>query len=604
MRDEDKRLFTRYTKESLCEVLVDSETYNGKVVDYSHGVGVIIKKVPQLVKGALADIRILDWEIEFSAEVVWVEDIGYHLRVGFRLLDNLKGNLKHYRLVDILLGLSKGRKTGILEIITGSTVKKIYIENGIKIFAVSTNTNDRLGEYLLTQGEITPEEYNQASDLVEKTGQRLGQVLIDLGYLKPDDLALSVQHHMEEIIMSLFNIDNGKFEFKEGPLITDEPIKLEISTANLIYMGIKRIKSIPMVDKMCPPLDTVFNLSRDPIPLFQSLTLEYTDKKILSNVNGINSLKTIISLSHSRYFETLKAIISLLTIGLINIKGADETPVKLPLEVIFGEPVEAPEEEVAEIGVGTAEEISERQSSVETQGEIAETSKEEEPIIDIPGEAPVEEIAEEKHEEKVAEIGAGTAEETSERQSSVETQGEIEETSKEEEPIIAIPGEAPVEEIAEEKHEEEAVAVGGGTAEETSVVPEPVAMHTDMAAAPGEEVYVQVNDMTSEKMTAEVIIDAVQPTADNADALEKPRSVKKWVISISIITILIVAIVSLVYKNIKTPLSPPVVTTIMKTESLPSFRDKALEKATTEIPEDKISFPTFREDALKKLLNK
>ena len=32
--------------------------------------------------------------------------------------------------------------------------------------------------------------------------------------------------------------------------------------------------------------------------------------------------------------------------------------------------------------------------------------------------------------------------------------------------------------------------------------------------------------------------------------------------------------------------------------------NKALEKATTEIPEDKISFPTFREDALKKLLNK
>ena len=76
------------------------------------------------------------------------------------------------------------------------------------------------------------------------------------------------------------------------------------------------------------------------------------------------------------------------------------------------------------------------------------------------------------------------------------------------------------------------------------------------------------------------------------------------IISISVIIILIGAIVPFVYEDIKTLLSPPAVTTIMKTESLPSFRDKALEKATTEIPEDKISFPTFREDALKKLLNK
>ena len=145
MREEDKRQFTRYTKELLCEVIVGSEIYKGKVVDYSHGVGVIIKKVPQLVKGALADIKIFDCDLEFRAEVVWTEEIGYHLRAGFRWLDNLKGYLKHYRLVDILLGLSKSRKTGVLEIITGSTVKKIFIDNGIKIFAVSTNTNDRLG---------------------------------------------------------------------------------------------------------------------------------------------------------------------------------------------------------------------------------------------------------------------------------------------------------------------------------------------------------------------------------------------------------------------------------------------------------------------------
>jgi hypothetical protein len=553
MIEEDKRQFTRYSKESLCDVILGSEIYKGKIIDYSDGVGVIIKKIPELVKGALADIRILDCEIEFGAEVAWIEEMGYHLRVGFKRLDNLKGNLKHYRLVDILLGLSKSRKTGILNITVGSTVKKIYVDNGIKIFAASTNTNDRLGEYLLTQGNITLEEYNQASYLVEKRGQRLGQVLIDLGYLKPSDLAPSIHHQVEEIIISLFNIDEGKFEFKEEPLSTDEPIKLNLSTANLIYKGIKRINSFPMVDKMCPPLDTVFNLSKDPLPLFQSLTLEYTDKKILSTVNGINTLKTILSLSHSRNFETLKTIISLLTIGLITIKGANEDPVKPPLEVIFGEPDEA--------------------------------------------------LAKEQHKEEADAVGAVTAEDTSEYKSNVEINDEMIELSKTQETVTEEHDEVSVEITTEEIHEEQPIADKVRYIKETSGVPEPIAMHTDLAAATNEEEYVQVNDKTSDKITEEVVLNVVQPTSDNAYATENVQSKKKWVISVVIIIVIIGAIVPLVYKNIKTPLSSPAATTVNKNESVSSMHDKKLHIADTEISKDKISYPNFREDAINKLLN-
>jgi hypothetical protein len=714
MREQDKRHFTRYTKDSLCEVTIDTVIHKGKVVDYSDGVGVLIKKIPQLVQGAVVDIRILDCELEFGAEVAWTEEFGYHLRAGFRRLGNLKGNLKHYRLVDILSGLGKSRKTGILEIIVGSTVKKIFINKGIKIFAVSSNTNDRLGESLLTQGKITLEEYNQASYLVKKTGKRLGQVLIDLGYMKAGDLAPSVQHQMEEIIIGLFNIDEGQFVFKEGGLPKDEPIKLRISTANLIYNGIKRINSFPMVDKMCPSLETVFNLSQNPTPLFRSLTLEYADKKLLSHVNGMNSLKTLLSLSHTRNFETLKTIISLLTIGLITVKGENEAPVKPPLEVIFGKPVETPEVEIADelhdeeaeigagiaeetterqsifdshrdipetpkelepiidvpnetpleelaegkhdeeaavIATGIAEEAAERQSIVDSQKEVPETPKEQEPIIDVPDETPVEEIAEEKHDEEAAVFATGIAKEAAERQSIVDSQKEVPETPKEQEPIIDVPDETPVEEIAEEKHEEETaeetaeqksitdtrgemteiskeeeavteeldmipvekiteeldeeqpVADTVSYVKETSGIPEPVAMHTDMSSEARGIGYVKVNDMTAEKTTAEFMLDADQPTADIADVSEKSGAKKKWVISTFIIIILIGAIIPFVYEDIKTYVSPPDATTIQNTESLKSFRDKALEKATAGITEDKVSFPTFREDALKKLLN-
>jgi curved DNA-binding protein CbpA len=345
MGEEDKRNFKRYKSQSECEIRINSETYKGRVLDYSDGIGALIEYTPQLTKGVQVDIRILDSDIEFKGEVVWTKEVGNYLRVGFKRIDTLKGSLKDFKLSDILIGLQRGTKTGILEIRSGSIIKKIFVKNGDMIFAASNQEDDRLGELLLKEGKITLEDYDRASFLVKKTGQRLGKILVDLGCLTPKELFWAVRHQIEEIILSLFTITEGSFEFQEGPLPTEEMITLQISAANIIYNGIKRINNFVYIKQMCPPLDAILNLSPNPLNIFQSLTLEEPDKKILSYVNGMYSLKTILSLSLSTDFETLKTICALLSIGLIKVKEKDEAPVELPIEEILGEPEEeAPKE--------------------------------------------------------------------------------------------------------------------------------------------------------------------------------------------------------------------------------------------------------------------
>jgi hypothetical protein len=345
MGEEDKRNFKRYKSESECEIRINSETYRGRVLDYSDGIGALIEYTPQLTKGVQVDIKILDSDIEFKGEVVWTKEVGNYLRVGFKRVDTLKGTLKDFKLSDILIGLQRGTKTGILEIRSGSIIKKIFVKNGDMIFAASNQEDDRLGELLLKEGKITLEDYDRASFLLKKTGQRLGKILVDLGCLTPKELFWAVRHQIEEIILSLFTITEGSFEFQEGPLPTEEMITLQISAANIIYNGIKRINNFVYIKQMSPPLDAILNLSPNPLNIFQSLTLEEPDKKILSYVNGMYSLKTILSLSPSTDFETLKTICALLSIGLIKVKEKDEAPVELPIEEILGEPEEeAPKE--------------------------------------------------------------------------------------------------------------------------------------------------------------------------------------------------------------------------------------------------------------------
>jgi curved DNA-binding protein CbpA len=360
MSKENGRNFKRYKSQSECEVRLGTEIFKGRIVDCSDGIGAIIENAPQLVLGTHVDIKILDSQMEVKGEVVWVKESGDGLRVGFRRLNSLKGHLKDFKLADILIGLQRSIRTGILEIVSGSIVKKIFIKKGDMIFAISNNEDYRLGELLLKDGKITLEEYNQSADLLNKTGERLGKILVDLG-MTPKEVFQAVRHQIEEIILSLFTIEEGRFEFQEGSLPTREVITLQISAANLIYRGIKRINNFTYIKQICPHIDAVLNLSLNPLNIFQDLTLEDSDKKILSYVNGIYSIKTILSLSPSKDFDTLKTICAFLSIGLIKVKRKDEAVVGLPIEEILSEPDE-------EITTEFAEKIEDLSNRCETLG--------------------------------------------------------------------------------------------------------------------------------------------------------------------------------------------------------------------------------------------
>ena len=348
MAGEEKRSFKRYKSLSRCEIKLDAEIHSGIIIDYSaDGACAMIENTPRLLSGTIVDIKFLGSEIEFKGEIIWVIGLsGSDVKIGVKRVDKLNGSLKDFQLADILIGIQRSTKTGILEIKSGSTVKEIFIENGDMIFATSNNEDDRLGELLVKEGKLTLEEYNQSSLLLTKTGERLGKILVELGCLTPKELFEAVRHQTEEIILSLFSLEEGRFEFQEKPIPQrEEIITLRISVANIIYHGIKRITNFAYIKQMCPPIDYVLNISLNPMDIFQALTLEDVDKNILSYINGLYSIKIILLLSPVKDFETLKTICALLSVGLIKIKREDETPIKLPIEYTFGEPEEkAPDE--------------------------------------------------------------------------------------------------------------------------------------------------------------------------------------------------------------------------------------------------------------------
>ncbi len=336
MSDKNNRKFKRYNSNSACEVTFPSVTYKGKVIDYSDGASVVIADAPDVVRGTEINVRIPDQGVEFKGEVVWTNRVADHLQAGIRRVESLKGSLGNFRLIDILIGAYRSKTTGILQVQSRSIVKKICIASGEIFFAASNDEDEHLGEYLLTRGNITLAELENATDRMMKSQQKLGETLVECGCLTPQELVQEVQNHVEDIIISLFSLEEGEFELKEGSIILDDSITLQSSTPNLIYHGIKKIRSYSFIKKLCPSTKDILNISLNPMMIVRSLELDNNDKKILSHINGLYPLERILALSPASNFTTLKTICALMIIGLIHIKEDDEDPVALPLDDIFG----------------------------------------------------------------------------------------------------------------------------------------------------------------------------------------------------------------------------------------------------------------------------
>ncbi len=349
LKEEDKRNFRRYRNESECELILPSGVCKGRIIDYSDGVGVSLDNPSDLENGTVVHVRVFDYNQELKGRIAWARRTGDHIRAGIRRVDNFSGNVRFYRLADMLIGINRSAKTGVLAIESGSIKKKIFIKKGDIIWATSTHGDERLGEHLLKSGVITLSELEDASHHVFKTGRKLEDIILERCGLSPEKISLEMQKQVEDVLLNLFLIEEGAFEFIEGPIFPNEKITVQLSTANIIYRGIKKINKYSFIKEMCPSVDDVLNPSQNPLRVFQSLDLEDADKAILSCINGVDPVKAILAQSSSSNYEALKTISVLMAIGLIDVKKEDEAPVQLPVDELFTEQEASPSDYLKEI---------------------------------------------------------------------------------------------------------------------------------------------------------------------------------------------------------------------------------------------------------------
>jgi len=145
--------------------------------------------------------------------------------------------------------------------VTDRIEKTVHFDAGRPVFASSSIEADRMGQLLVREGKITSEQFRACTDLVRETGRRMGEILVERGYLKRRELLPAVRRHVEDLIYSLFAWDIGEYKVIPGDGAADERIRLSRHPAAMVLEGVRRKLDLATLERLVGPAATVIEIS-------------------------------------------------------------------------------------------------------------------------------------------------------------------------------------------------------------------------------------------------------------------------------------------------------------------------------------------------------
>ncbi|MCK5379162.1 MAG: DUF4388 domain-containing protein [Acidobacteria bacterium] len=197
-----------------------------------------------------------------------------------------RGNLSRTVLAEMLATIHRHGVPGVMEFTRAEETRKLYFIDGDIIFATSSDRGMSLGDYLVGKGRITEAQHQVSSEeLARAPGRRHGSILIQMGFLRKEELGAVVREQVQDILWGLFNWDEGEVVFNVGVFREDEVYKIKVPTPRAILSGCKHIADAKMVMGKLGGRSTVFSSRPRPDHL-EKLHLETSEMAMLEAVDG------------------------------------------------------------------------------------------------------------------------------------------------------------------------------------------------------------------------------------------------------------------------------------------------------------------------------
>jgi len=229
---------------------------------------------------------------------------------------SIQGTLAETTVPDLFRSLVRSSETGIVSLDAVGRNDVIYFQEGRIIAAMSSDPDMGLAEILLRSGDIDLQQYNNAMERVV-VARRIGAVLVELGYLDPDELVPAVERQANSIVLNAMAYRTGGYTVEFTSNLPEGIIALPLSTERLILDGVRRIEYWSLIFRGIGRLDRM--LEAVPGAEMRSYSLELNDDEshILSFFTEPQTVESVCARSYLSNFLTCRTLWGMLAVNLL-----------------------------------------------------------------------------------------------------------------------------------------------------------------------------------------------------------------------------------------------------------------------------------------------
>ena len=150
--------------------------------------------------------------------------------------------------------------------------------------------------------------------------QRLGEILVGLGFISQDELHKQIRVQIEEAVFFLFTWTQGTFNFEPDIRPEAQDFLVSISPESLLLEGAQRVDEWSLIEKKIPAFNIIFQLERERAEAARD---QLTDQQraLLPLVDGKRDVAALVEETGLIEFEVGKALFGLITAGFAHRVG-------------------------------------------------------------------------------------------------------------------------------------------------------------------------------------------------------------------------------------------------------------------------------------------
>lgn len=157
------------------------------------------------------------------------------------------GSLAERAVPRLLIEHLEAASTGTLVLRRGQVRKEIFIREGKPVGSESNLRQEALGSLLQARGILDEEQLTFLLSEMKRRGQKMGAVLVELGWLSPEDVLKYLAAQARKRVVDCLRWLDGAFEFSPGGEFVERVIEHELEIPRLLFVGLQKTAAPDML---------------------------------------------------------------------------------------------------------------------------------------------------------------------------------------------------------------------------------------------------------------------------------------------------------------------------------------------------------------------